>query len=60
MRGRAAEILAGRSLAHHRVNEAGHDDRLADAMRSREEISVRGPSAQFGEQTRCDFAMPEN
>jgi hypothetical protein len=39
------------------VCEAGGDGRLADAARSREEIGMRGPPAQFADETLDQFAI---
>src|ERR1035437_6079823 len=58
-RGSAAEILAGRSLAHQGVDEADCDKPLTDAARAREQVGVRGAAAQFGEQPACGLAMAE-
>jgi hypothetical protein len=39
------------------VSEAGGDGRLADAARSREEIGMRGPPAEFGDEALDQFAI---
>src|SRR5712692_9882466 len=48
--GRAAESGSRRAFAEDTVCEAGGDGSLADAARSREEIGMRGPPAQFADE----------
>jgi hypothetical protein len=59
--GRAAKIFGAlRSrdpLAHHPVHETRRDQRFADAARSREQVRLRRPIAQFGEQPGRKLAM---
>src|SRR5216684_7903181 len=55
--GRAAESGSRRAFAEDTVCEAGGDGPLADAARSREEIGMRGPPAEFGDEAVDQLAI---
>src|SRR5260370_7646479 len=58
--GRAAESGSRRAFAEDTVREAGGDGRLTDSARSREEIGMRGPPAEFGDEALDQFVISRN